>query len=125
MARLRNAVFLELVQVRKNFVARVAKAVQNFRLRLAAVRTQKPAHILRDEPIGLKFFESRHRVTIQQAVFAVEPAPFADDGKIIAREAERQRVNISERVEIQIAHVATNHGVGRVGTNIFYVSRAR
>ena len=49
---------------------------------------------------------------------------FADDGKIITRKVERQRVNKFKLIEVQIANVAANDAVGLIGANISSVSRA-
>lgn len=71
MARLRDAVFFKLVEVRKDFITRVAETAQDLSLRRSSIGTGKPTHILSDKPSGLKLFESRNRVLIKQAVFAV------------------------------------------------------
>lgn len=124
MARLRDAVFFKLIEVRKDFITCVAETVQDLSLRRALIGTGKPAHILRDEPSGLKMFKSLNSVLIKQAVFTVQAFMFADDGKIITRKAERQRVDRFKLVEVQIANVAANDAFGLIGANISFVSRA-
>ena len=123
MARLRNAVILKLVHVRENFIARVAKAAEDFSFGDAVVCAQEPANVFGDEPIGLKLFERVDGISVKQAVFAVQTALLADERKIVAWKAERQCVNLFERVEIQIANVATNHAVRRVRADVSPVRR--
>lgn len=103
--RLRDAIFLELVEMGIYKIPRILHVLQDGLERCAVIRARDAADILRKKPERLVASQDADAVGIERTVLAVEPLLLADEGEIIAREAESEGVEWmlgKERVMLDI-----------------------
>src|SRR5699024_3272901 len=102
---------LEEVRVREGGGSRLAQCCEDLAEGGAAVGTRQTRDVLRDEPFGGVERQRVNAVCVEGAVVAVESAVLAYGAEVVARETEGERVVLRHSTEVEVAHVCGEDGV--------------